>query len=154
MDNQVLVQKEQDHKTENGGEMRITYLHPELFAQTKMMWFYNCVPIPSSSDPLSYMVFAKAVQDAIAIFGPESLNVKRLKHRFASLTGHSYDQWFISEQEMQNNAAQAAASGQPAQGGTPAQKPSVPGKPTAAGPSIASVVAGGKPTASLASVMR
>ncbi len=149
-----MMQKEQDHKTENGGEMRITYMHPELFAATKMMWFYNAIPVPNSSDPLSYMVFAKQIQDAIAIFGPDSLNVKRLKHRFASLTGHDFDQWFLSEQEMQNNQAQAAASGQPTPG-TPAgpTKP-VPGKPTAAGPTIAGAVAGGKPTSSLASMMK
>ncbi len=132
-----MMQKEQDHKKEYGSETRITHIHPELFATVKMMWYYNSVPVPNNTDPLSYMVFAKQIQDAILIFGPESLNVKRLKHRFASLTGHDFDTWFLSEQELQNNAAQAAVNPAPA---TPTSKP-VPGKPTAAGPSIASAVA-------------
>ncbi len=156
-----VYQEEMDHKKERGGEARIAYLHPDLFASMKLYWYYTCVPVPNSTDPLSYMVFAKQIQDAQVFFGPDSLNVKRLKHRFSSLTGNDFDTWFLSEQELQNNQALAATQpptpGAPgAPGGIPkAGAPGViPGKPTAAGPSIANAFAGGKPALSLGSLMK
>lgn len=154
-----MMQQEQDHKKENGTEVLTTKLHPEIFAQTKMMWTYNCVPVPNSTDPLSYMVFAKQIQDALMTFGPQSLNVKRLKHRFAQLTGQDYDEWFLSEQELQSNAAanpqpDPNAPGAPGGASKTGAPGVIPGKPTPAGPSIASAVAGGKPAMSLAGMMQ
>lgn len=153
-----VYQEETDHKNARGSELRIAYLHPDLFASMKLYWFFTCVPVPNSTDPLSYMVFAKQIQDAQLMFGPDSLNVKRLKHRFASLTGNDFDTWFISEQELENNRSQASAQGVPpgSPGGTPkAGTPGViPGKTTGAGPSIASAVAGGKPALSLGAMMK
>lgn len=146
-----MMDKEKEHKDEYGTDVRITHLHPGLFAAARMTWNYACVPIPKSNDPLSYMVFAKQIVDAQTMFGPESLNVKRLKHRFARLTGSSFDNWFLSEQELQNNAAMAAAN--PAgPGGKPAGK--IPGKSTGAGPSIASAVSGAPPALNMASMMQ
>lgn len=152
-----VMEKESDHKDEYGTETRITYLNPELFAILKATWTYTSVPVPKSTDPLSYMVFAKQITDAMTMFGPDSMNVKRLKRRFAALTGNDFDTWFLSEQELQNNRAMAAAAGDPGAPGGAAEtgKPGViPGKPTGAGPTIASAVAGGKPSLKLASMMR
>lgn len=150
-DSYDMLQKEQDHKKENGGDILITHMHPELFASCRFYWFYECVPVPTATDPLSYMVFAKQIQDALAIFGPDSLNVKRLKHRFATLTGTDFDTWFISEQELQNKQAQAQQGATP---GAPAAKTGIPGKSTAAGPSIATAAAGGQPAADIAALMK
>lgn len=143
-----IYAEEVAHQKDHGKEVRHTYLNPILFAAMKCMWYYECVPVPNSSDPLSYMVFAKQVTDAMTIFGPDSLNVKRLKHRFARLTGTDFDTWFISEQELQNKQAQAAMSQT-----DPKTKP-VPGKPTGAGPTIAGAVSGGKPAATIASMIK
>lgn len=123
-DSQDVHQKESDYSKENGGkEIRITTIHPELFASIRLNWFYTCVPVPNDSDPLSYIMFAKQVQDAIAMFGPESLNVKKLKHRFASVSGEDFDTFFLNEQDLaqkqqqmqQQAAAQGAAPGAPNQ---------------------------------------
>lgn len=129
-----MMKMEQDHQDENGGgEVRFIKLHPEIWATMKQNWFYTCVPVPNGHDPLAYMMFAKQIQDAIAAFGPDSLNVKKLKHKFASLTGQDFDTWFISEQELQQKqqAAAAAAGGQPGQDGNmttaPGQQPSIAG---------------------------
>lgn len=146
-----IYHEEMDHKDEKSQEMRFVKIHPELFSSIKLMWYYDCVPTPNSTDPLSYMVFAKQITDAMQMFGPDSLNVKRLKHRFAALTGNDFDTWFISEQELQNNRAQAAAN-PPAPGADGGAK--VPGKTSGAGPSISEAVGAGKPALSLGRMMQ
>lgn len=138
-DSQDVHQAEIDYSKENNGkELRITTIHPELFASMKLSWYYSCIPVPNDSDPLSYIMFAKQIQDATTFFGPDSLNVKKLKHRFASLTGNDFDTWFLNEQDLaqkQQQAQQAAA----AQGGPGGAAP-VPGKPLQSGaPSMATV---------------
>jgi hypothetical protein len=147
-----VYQDELDHQDEYGTDLRITYLHPELFAALKAKWFYDCVPVPTSTDPLSYMVFAKQITDAMTFFGPQSMNVKKLKHRFSALTGNDFDTWFLNEKEM---AMQQAMNPQPDPNDPNAtQKPGVPGKPTGAGPSIATAMSGAKPAEMIGALSR
>lgn len=148
-DSQDIHQEEMDSSKKGASpEIRITRIHPELFATMRLSWFYTHVPVPNGQDPLSYMMFAKQIQDAIVFFGPQSLNVKRLKHRFASITGNDYDTWFLSESELQQaqqEAMTAAASGSNPQGAPGA----VPGKGAAPNaPSIAGAAKGAIPAMS------
>lgn len=150
-----VYQEELDHKKERGSDIRLTYLHPQLFATMKLMWSYNSVPVPNATDPLSYMIFAKQISDATMFFGPQSLNVKRLKHRFSSLTGNDFDTWFLNEKELQMQQMLAgpagATPGAPAAGGAPG---AVPGKQTAAGPSIAGAASGANPMQKMGAIMK
>lgn len=150
-DSMKIHQDELDQQKEKGGaEVRLVYLHPELYASMPLNWFYDSIPVPRASDPLSYMVFAKQINDAMMFFGPQSLNVKRLKHRFAKLTGNDFDTWFLNQQELQQaQAAAAPAPGAPpAQGGAPAPAAAPPAAaPTISPkPSIASSVQNKVPT--------
>lgn len=145
MDSEDVHQEEEDAKKKGSGEQRIAYLHPEQLAMLKINWFYTCVPVPNDSDPLSYMMFAKQINDAIGVFGIDSMNVKRLKHTFASKTGQDFDTWFISEQELQQKQQEAMMAASAAGGeGVPSQKK--PGQSTKAqlgnrvGPSIGSAI--------------
>lgn len=107
-------QEEMDYQKEKGGgEVRFTYLNPDLFRTMKLSWYYQTIPVPNDSDPISYLMFAKQIHDATAFFGPDSLNVKKLKHRFASLTGNDFDTWFINEQELMQKRQQASLSAAP-----------------------------------------
>lgn len=122
-DSMDVHQDELKQQKKTGKETRITYLHPELFQSMKLNWFFTCVPVPSGTDPLSYMVFAKQIQDAMTFFGPQSLNVKRLKHRFSTLTGNDFDTFFLSETELAQNAPPPSPTGTPpvpGAGGAPA----------------------------------
>lgn len=142
-------QQEMDYAKENGGvETRVTFLNPEMYASMKLNWFYTSVPVPNGSDPLSYMMFAKQINDAITFFGPQSLNVKRLKHRFASITGNDFDTWFLSEQELQQQQ-QAQQNANPAAAGA-APGSTVPG----AGPTIAGAAKGALPGITVGGAMR
>jgi hypothetical protein len=124
MDSQDVHQKEIDEMEEKGGgELRLAYLNPKMYAALKAQWFYTCVPVPNSTDPLAYMLFAKQIVDAQTFFGPQSLNVKKLKHRFAKITGNDFDTWFLTEQELQQKQQEAAmAEAEALAGGTPDSK--------------------------------
>lgn len=141
-------QEEMDHEKKTGQQTRITYLHPEQFANIKLKWFYTCVPVPNSADPLSYMLFAKQIKDAQEFFGPDSMNVKKLKHKFASITGNDFDTWFIAEKELEQKQ-QEAAQQQNAQGNAMGV-----GQQTPAGPTIAGAASGANPMKKMAAVMR
>lgn len=151
-DSQRLHQEEINYSKENGGEVRLVDLHPEQFAQMKTLWYYTCVPIPNDSDPLGYFMFAKQIQDAIMSFGAESLNAKRLKHRFAKKTGMDFDTWFLSEKEMQQkqDAMQQTQPGQPGA----AQPGQVPGKPVGGAPTIAGAAGGANPVLKIGATIR
>lgn len=139
-------QEEVDHQKKTGKELRIALLHPEQFASMKLNWYYSTVPVPNDSDPFSYMMFAKQINDAMTFFGPDSINVKRLKHRFASITGNDYDTWFTSEAELEQKR-QAAA--QAAMAPAPGAKPPQPGQPA---PTVGGVAKGAMPN--MAAMMR
>lgn len=145
-DSMNLHQEEIDHQKKGGGEIRITHLNPELFASMKFNWYYACVPVPNGSDPLSYMLFSKQIVDAQTFFGLDSLNVKKLKHKFAAMTGQDFDTWFINEQELQQNR-QAAAQAQQQQTGATGK---MPGKPVAGAPTAAGANNAGGPAQALA----
>lgn len=130
-DSTQLHQIEHDMMKNGMGETRITMLHPELYSTMKASWFWKAVPIPNDADPLSYVLFAKQINDAILMFGVQSLNVKKLKHEFAKKTGQDFDTWFI---DADQNILGANGQGNNAQApvvtpGGPVQSPrSMPGK--------------------------
>lgn len=153
-DSQKVHQEEMDHANEHGSEIRLAYLHPEQFATLKLNWSYTSVPVPNGSDPLSYMLFAKQINDAAQFFGPDSLNTKKLKHRFASLTGNDFDTWFLKEKELEQKRQQAQ---QQIQGGAPsagAPPGVIPGKTQGGQPTIAGAVSGANPMAGAGSMMK
>lgn len=139
---QNVHQEELDYTKENGMQIRTAYLHPEQLASMKLLWSFDAVPVPNGNDPLSYVLFAKQITDAQTFFGPDSLNVKKLKHKFAAKTGEDFDTWFINEQELQQKQ-QAAAASQPNPGDPNANK--MPGGTPPGGPSIQSAIQGRKP---------
>jgi hypothetical protein len=145
-DSQDLHQQELDHKKNGGGDISIVLLHPEQFASMKYNWYYSCIPVLTETDPLSYMIFAKQIGDAIATFGIESMNVKKLKRKFAKSTGTDFDTWFLSEQEIQQKQ-QEMMQGQDMGGGN---SPIVPttmahGAMPGANPSVANIARGARP---------
>lgn len=143
-DSMDVHQKEMDYSKENGGkEVRIVTIHPELFASIKLNWYYDCVPVPNDTDTLSYVMFAKKVTDAATMFGPDSLNVKRLKHRFAAVSGEDFDTFFLSEQDLQQKQQQAAAAA-PANGAASVAK----------APTLAGAVQGKGPMPTVGAAMR
>lgn len=157
----TVHQQELDHAKESGGEIRMSYLNPDQFATMKLNWFYACIPVPNGADPLAYMMFSKQIQDAALMFGPDSLNVKKLKHKFAKVTGEDFDTWFLNEQELQQKqqaAAQAQAQTQEGinPGGAPGMGTNGPGAAGSAGggPSAAGAIQGKLPAQAMSAAIR
>lgn len=146
-DSQNIHQEEMDAKANGEGNILKTYLHPELFASMKLSWYYCCVPVLNETDPLAYMMFAKQVGDAIAIFGPQSLNVKKLKYKFAKTTGQDYDTWFITEQELEQKQQQEAQAGAVEGGGNAPQinTATAHGAQPGSKPTVAKIAQGARP---------
>lgn len=139
-----------DAKKNGGTNTIITHMHPELYASMKLNWYYCCIPVLNETDPLSYMIFAKQIGDAIATFGIDSLNVKKLKYKFAKVTGNDFDTWFISDEELQQKQQDMAAQGgDPSQpgGGIPPKvnMATAHGAMPGANPSIANIAKGARP---------
>jgi len=132
-DSQDIHQQELDAKKNGGGFDKLTLLHPEIYRSTKNNWYWTSVPVPNDADPLSYVLFAKQINDAILFFGAESINVKKLKHKFSALTGNDYDTWFLDQQELEAQQAsqqrQNPQGGQAVPGGPNIQPKSMPGNP-------------------------
>jgi hypothetical protein len=100
-DSMALHQQEIDNNKNGKGEVILTHLNPEVLRSIKLNWYYACIPVINETDPLAYIMFAKQLGDAINAFGPDSLKVKKLKHKFAKMTGNDFDTWFLNEQELQ-----------------------------------------------------
>ncbi len=145
-DSQDIHQKELDAKKNGEGYDKLTLLNPKIYASTKNNWYWTSIPVPNDADPLSYVLFAKQINDAILFFGQESINVKKLKHRFSALTGNDYDTWFLDQQELEAKQAQMQQQGQGQGGGqvvpggpnnSPKSMPGkLPGAPVAANSSV------------------
>lgn len=139
-------------KKGTGAPVRIAYLHPEQYRDLNIEWYYTHVPVPNGSDPLAYMMFAKQIADATAFFGPESLNVKKLKHKFAAKTGEDFDTWFLGDSELAQAQAQnpqtpgtpPGSSAPPAAGGANTKAPP-PGAPNPGGINVGSMMQGKVP---------
>lgn len=126
-DSQDVHQQELDAKKNGEGFDKLTLLHPEIYRMTKNNWYWTCIPVINDADPLSYVLFAKQINDSILFFGAQSLNVKKLKKKFSAITGNDYDTWFLGQQELDAQNAQMQG-GQAVPGGPNMQPKSMPGQ--------------------------
>lgn len=133
-DSQAVHQQEIDHKNETGSEVANVYVHPEALASMKLNFYFCCVPVISENDPLAYVMFAKQMNDAVTLFGPESLNVKKLKYKFAKMTGEQFDTWFLNAQDLQKKQQEMQQQDMQ-NGGQDPNAPTPPGGAMGANPS-------------------
>lgn len=114
-------QQELDGTEATNTEMRIAYLNPETLKQMKLTWYYSVTPVARNNDSLGQMMFGKAISDAIAFFGPQSLNVAKLKRKYAIKYNQEYDTFFLDENALATlqtqQAQQALTTPQPSIGG-------------------------------------
>ena len=126
------------HPYVGNNEVRISYLNPEVLRSMKLTWYYTVTPMAKNNDSLGQMMFAKAIQDAMTFFGPESLNVAKLKRKYAIKYGVEYETFFVDEETLQTQQMQMQAQ-QPQDPN--AQGVSMPG----AKPTIGNMAQGAKP---------
>ena len=100
-----VFEQEINYKNQTGQEAEITYLSPmkmkEILEDPDYCIYYEVIPVDKNNDKLTQMMFVSMIQQAAQLFGMESLQVANLKKQYAALMGKSFDDIFISEQEMQ-----------------------------------------------------
>lgn len=105
----------------DGQDVEYTYIDPkqmrEMISDPEYYFKYEIVPVDKNNDKLAQIMFINMVTQAQILFGPDSLQVSRLKKRYAQKFGESYDELFKSDDEIQMQQQQAAA--QATQGGAP-----------------------------------
>ena len=74
--------------------VRKTYLSPDI-GKAKYFWFITITPTEKDSSDLQRVLFKQDLQDAITLFGPQSLNYTYLQKRFASLSKQDPDKFFV-----------------------------------------------------------
>lgn len=113
-------QQEEDKLSKDHGQpTRIVYLNPQMLREIKYKWFIVVKPRPKSNDKLTQLMFIQNLQQAIGLFGPQSINQEYAKQRYAIIIGEDYSKLFtkMSIQQMlqtgQSNPAVGMANGQP-----------------------------------------
>lgn len=107
-----LKEEEELSEKNNGKPVRIVYLSPYTAELLRRKWYIEINPSEKKSDRLSQLIFMEAISKAAEIFGPQSLNVEKLKKKFAQKFGVEYEDFF-TEQSTQDLLA-LAQQGQPA----------------------------------------
>lgn len=96
-----IYEAEARHKKETGSEISFSYIDPIALKNLKARWYMTVVPNDKKDDTLSRMIFTQNIREAIEIFGPESINVEKLKQRYAAVIGENFDTWFKDEASIQ-----------------------------------------------------
>lgn len=93
-DPQDHEQEEEDLTKQYGRPVRVVYLNPQMLREIRFKWFIQMSPQPKSSDKLSAALYSQNLQQAIAIFGPDSINQDYAKQQWAHLNRYDYNKLF------------------------------------------------------------
>jgi hypothetical protein len=129
----VLHEYEAKQGKHLGMEVRHVYIDAPALRNLKAVWYVIIRANDKKDDTLARMLFVQNIQEAATLFGPESLNVEKLKQRFTAVIGESFDDWFKDQGQLELMAAQQAqqqgmqgsgqGGGQPMKTTSPIQKP-------------------------------
>lgn len=125
-----IFDEELAYEKENGSLAAYTYIDPILMRKAlddpDYYFCYEVVPVDKNNDMFTQMTFVAMITQATQLFGPESLQVDRLKKRYAQVMGEVYDDLFLNAQELEAKRQQMLAEQAPAPGapGIPQAKPS------------------------------
>jgi hypothetical protein len=89
-----IHEMEEKNKKETGIESRYSFIDPDILRNLGAIWYCVIIPNDKKDDTLSRMVFVQNIEDAQRLFGPQSLEVEKLKQRFAAVIGEDYSVWF------------------------------------------------------------
>jgi len=110
-----IHQEELDYEAANGTQIAYTYIDPNLMQEVleddDYYICYEVVPVDKNNDAFNQLVFTNMITQATNLFGADSLQVDRLKKRYAQVMGEVYDDLFLSSKELEAKRAQAAQAG-------------------------------------------
>lgn len=113
---QSIEDEEVAFEQKTGKQVKYSYLNPkmlrEMLTDKDYCFYYEVTPVDKNNDKLTQAMFVGLISQAMQLFGPDSLNVQKLKRRYAAVMGEEFDTLFLDEQELaikQQQAMQQAA---------------------------------------------
>lgn len=115
-----VFNEQNQYQQQNGQPVSISYLDPELMKSIiddpEYYICYEVVPVDKNNDKLAQMMFVSMITQAAQLFGMDSLQVDGLKKQYAAVMGKSFDDIFLSPEQLQLKQQQmqqdATAAGQ------------------------------------------
>lgn len=102
-----LHQEELNAQAQTGMDVRFSDLNPEVLRNMvnnpDYYFHYEIIPVDKNNDKVTQAMFIAMVTQAAQLFGPQSLKVQKLKEKYASVMGVSFDDIFLNDQEMNMN---------------------------------------------------
>ena len=86
------------YRRETGMPLEITYLNPKLLRMMRHRWFVEMVQTDKNTSEFKKILFIANLKEAIAIWGPQSINLDALKPRWAELSEENLDTYFVKGQ--------------------------------------------------------
>lgn len=108
---QDVYDEEKAYKKQTGIESSITYIDPELLAEMvndpTYYFKFEVIPVDRNNDKLAQAAYVEKIDNAAKLFGMESLQVADLKRRYAEVMGETYDEFFLSPDQLKQQQQQA-----------------------------------------------
>jgi len=106
-----VFNEENQYEEDNGTEAQIVYLNPlmlkDMINNPEYHIQFEVIPVDKNNDKLAQVMFVKMIADAANLFGMDSLQVGKLKKRYAAKFGEQFDSLFLGEQELEMNRMEA-----------------------------------------------
>lgn len=109
----AMIEKEEELLSQPGKPVRKVYLNPLQLRSIDMNWYISITPTEKETSELQRVLFVQNIKDAAELFGPQSLNVEHLKHRFALLAKEDPEKFFTRTKPQQAPMPGAAPGGMP-----------------------------------------
>jgi len=114
-----VFEEELEYQTKNDSQVAYTYIDPKMMKDAidnpDYYFCYEIIPVEKNNDTFNQLVFENMITKAADLFGIDSLQVARLKRRYAQVMGEVYEDLFLNDEEYEAKKAemQALSSGNP-----------------------------------------
>lgn len=103
-------------KNQTGQPVELTYIDPkqmlEMITDDEYYFKYEMVISEKGNDKLAQLMYINMIQSAIELYGPDSIQVATSKKKFAQKFNVTFDDLFISEDELKMKQQQAQQQSQ------------------------------------------
>lgn len=93
-----ILKEEDDYEAETGTKLEVIYLNPKILKMIKNRWYVEMVQTEKNTSEYKKILFMSNLQEAMAVWGPESINLEALKVRWAELSEENLDTYFVKNQ--------------------------------------------------------
>ena len=108
-----IKREENVYKADTNTNLEVNYINPKLLRMIKNTWFVEMTQSERNTSEYKKLLFINNLKEAIAIWGPENINLEAQKAKWAELSEEDLDSYFVKGEQ---SAPMIGGRGQ--QGGT------------------------------------